>query len=80
MNQIPSLYFDESGHTGENLLDENQPIFTLASVKLESGQADELLSVLPPSQGVEHKASSLTRSDRGRAGLIRLLEKAIFKV
>ncbi|MCV3265216.1 DUF3800 domain-containing protein [Vibrio harveyi] len=25
---IPSIFFDESGNTGSNLLDKNQPVFT----------------------------------------------------
>ncbi|WP_432706847.1 DUF3800 domain-containing protein [Klebsiella pneumoniae] len=28
---VPNIYFDESGNTGSNLLDPNQPVFSLAS-------------------------------------------------
>lgn len=39
------LAFDESGNTGSDLLDKEQPVFVLASVKLTLGQAKELKSI-----------------------------------
>ncbi len=39
------IAFDESGNTGSDLLDKEQPVFVLASVKLTAGQAKELKSI-----------------------------------
>lgn len=32
---VPNIYFDESGNTGSNLLDPNQPVFSLASCSFQ---------------------------------------------
>ena len=40
---IKTIFFDESGFTGRNLLDEYQPVFTLASTDIQDCEARELL-------------------------------------
>jgi hypothetical protein len=44
-----TLYFDESGFSGYNLLDKAQPIFTVASADVAPDEAERILkvSVLP---------------------------------
>ncbi|OBW40239.1 hypothetical protein AB670_03437 [Chryseobacterium sp. MOF25P] len=39
-----NLYFDESGNSGENLLDKEQPVFVLLSHNLSQEQSLELLN------------------------------------
>ena len=38
------LYFDESGYTGPELTNEEQPYFTLASVRLENEEIAQIKS------------------------------------
>lgn len=45
MKDKPIIAFDESGNTGSDLLDKEQPVFVLASVKLTTKQATELKSI-----------------------------------
>ena len=62
-----TLYFDESGFTGYNLLDDRQPIFAIASTDLSSSIAENLLrETFPRFQGEEFKFSKLWRSKRNR--------------
>ena len=51
-----TLYFDESGFTGYNLLDPNQPVFTIASSDLGDQEAADILrAAFPRYQGHEYK-------------------------
>jgi hypothetical protein len=70
---LPTIYFDESGNVGENLLDPEQAVFTLASLLLDDNAAakvittvrDELRSGGPN----ELKYSALRKTARGRAAM-----------
>lgn len=63
------LYFDESGFTGYNLLDENQPVFVIASADIEPCVSKNILQTAFPSyQGSEFKFSNIWRSGN-KAGL-----------
>jgi tRNA pseudouridine-54 N-methylase len=42
--KVPIIYFDESGNTGSNLLDKDQPVFTLASCKFSEKRKALLIS------------------------------------
>ena len=65
-----TLYFDESGFTGHNLLDASQPIFVLASSDIETDVAHEALArPFPRYRGREFKFSNLWRSNHKR-GLV----------
>jgi Protein of unknown function (DUF3800) len=71
---MPTVYFDESANTGENLLDPQQPVFALAAVRLSEEEATAIIqSVLPRRQG-EPKFSTLVRSPAGRDALLCALE------
>lgn len=43
---VPNIYFDESGNTGSNLLDPNQPVFSLASCSFSDNDARNLIGLL----------------------------------
>ena len=66
-----TIYCDESGFTGYNLLDPDQPIFAVASADIEERRADEILrDSFPAYQGAEFKFSNIWGSNN-RRGLLR---------
>lgn len=60
---------DESGNTGLDLLNEEQPLFCLASTILDDDTAWSLIQPLLRQGQVEAKYSSLKRSNSGKAAL-----------
>lgn len=70
---MTTIYCDEAGNTGANLLDPNQPFFVLASNDLAVDEANELLEHVRSGQGGEPKFTTLRRRPEGVARLIRLL-------
>lgn len=69
-----TLYFDESGFTGYNLLDPAQPIFSIASAEIEEQRALEILAdSFPRYRGDEYKFSNIWGS-KNRAGLLKYAE------
>ena len=77
MPSTPKIYFDESGNTGEDLVNTDQQVFALASVMLDGDQAQELLNLLPPTQGAERKAARVLKNLKGRQALLSLLRHGI---
>lgn len=77
MNTIATIYLDESGNTGSNLTDINQPVFTLASCSFSEKEAN-ILSGLVASQS-EHEIhfKRLKRRRAGQDGIIRLMKSAL---
>ena len=73
MTHLPVVAFDESGNTGGNLLDPNQPVFALASVHLSKEAAEAL--VVPGHQ--ELKFVDLKRNRSGRQKIIELLDSPV---
>ena len=68
---VRTLYFDESGFTGYNLLDPAQPIFAIASAEISEGHAEEILQAsFPRYRGTEFKFSNIWSSNN-RTGLLR---------
>jgi hypothetical protein len=66
---VKTLYFDESGFTGYNLLDPAQPIFTVASSDVDEQLAlDILRDAFPRYQGPEYKFTNIWSSGN-REGL-----------
>ena len=72
-----TVYADESGSTGENLLDESQPVFVVASVNVDNATANSILqsvlSELPAGHG-EPKYSSLAKTRGGRLALLQAFD------
>lgn len=71
---IYTVYCDESGFTGNNLLDKSQPVFAYAAVAIEPESAEAILQTARSSLGVsqdrELKASSsIDRPKEGRSCL-----------
>ncbi len=70
---LPEIAFDEAGNTGADLLNDDQPIFALASVLLSNRQAEELLARIRTRQTKEIKFKNLKRSAAGRRRIITLI-------
>ena len=71
-----TIYCDEAGFTGNNLLDEHQPAFAYASVAIEETEAERIVRRLRTEsrlQGSELKGARLAKSTRGRAVIIDVL-------
>ena len=67
---LPSVGFDESGNTGPDLLNRDQPVFALASVALSEADAAKLLGSCV---GTEHHSVSLRQSREGRERMLKVL-------
>lgn len=68
-----AIYIDESGNTGSNLLDKNQPVFATASCDYSLEEAEYLLSKLPSSTATEAHFKRLRKFPAGRDSIIKLL-------
>jgi hypothetical protein len=70
------IAFDESGNTGDNLLDRVQPIYALASIHAAEADAQALIDEVAPGLP-ELKYSSLRRSRGGREAVMRVLRSEL---
>lgn len=73
-----SIFCDEAGSTGANLLDTEQPVFSYAAVAIEPADADALvarLRALYKPQGSELKGARLVTSSAGRRLVTDLLRE-----
>jgi hypothetical protein len=68
------LYCDESGNTGVNLLNTQQPVFVLAGTLLDSQSTERILARFAGAGRGEVKYSSVKRSARGQKAWVSLLE------
>lgn len=75
---LPLVAFDETGNSGQNLLDPDQPVFALASVNLSEQRALDLLQRAIPKGATEAKFSKLRTSNPGRKRIIALLNDGAF--
>ncbi|MES3004287.1 MAG: DUF3800 domain-containing protein [Pseudomonadota bacterium] len=74
-----TIFCDEAGNSGANLLDPEQPLFVLASNDFTAGEAEHLLGYVRSNQGAEPKFSRIKRSAEGVRGLIRFLSDPTLK-
>ena len=76
----PLIAFDESGNTGQDLMNPDQPMFSLASVYLSEAETDEAINILTTQAGQEIKFSKLARSKAGRQRVLSFLQSPYAKV
>lgn len=72
-----TVYLDESGFTGNNLLDEAQPIFIVSAVAISVEEATKLVAEVSKEFSLtakEIKGSKLCGFARGRQAILKLLE------
>ncbi len=79
MTKIPTIYCDEAGFTGNNLLDPNQTYFVYGSVDIENQHAGELLSEVASKFALQNvkelKGQNLIKHMRGRMAVKWLMNE-----
>ena len=72
MTDLHTIYFDESGYTGSDLINPDQPFFTVASVDLEDATARTLLQEsFPTNRANEFKFTRILRRSSNRSRFVR---------
>ena len=74
-----TVAFDEAGNTGDNLLDEAQPVFCLGSVCSDESDAGALIADVLPDGRPELHFSQLRESAAGRRALLAALESQLIQ-
>ena len=74
---VPNIYFDESGNTGSNLLDPNQPVFSLASCSFSDNDARNLIGLLNSRSPLEAHFKNLKRRKNGQDAIIRFMSSKL---
>lgn len=72
-----TVYLDESGFTGNNLLDEAQPLFVVSAVAIPADEAAALVAAVSAEFALnakELKGSKLCRSPKGQRAVLKILE------
>lgn len=72
------IFCDESGNTGVDLLNVEQPVFSLASTNIDADAARALVSPLLRPGQVEAKYSKLKSTPRGQESLLQFFNAPIF--
>ena len=73
-----TIYCDEAGFTGNNMLNTEQPIFTYASIAMDQTEARDLIVRIRQRhhiQARELKGAQLARSPAGRAVILETLQQ-----
>ena len=78
--RIPTIYFDESGNTGSNLIDLDQPVFTLASCTFSKEISEQLLELINSNSTQEVHFKNLRRRKSGQDAIIRLMSSELLDV
>jgi hypothetical protein len=68
-----TLFLDESGYTGSDLINRDQPFFTLASTNISEADARLLLTSSFGPRTQEVKFAKLAKSARGRAEIVEFV-------
>jgi hypothetical protein len=77
-NEVQQIFCDESGSTGNNLMDPGQPFFSYASIAISHDEALDCVSKMVTDFRInkgELKAKNLLSNHRGRKAITRLLEQ-----
>jgi hypothetical protein len=73
----PIVAFDETGNTGQNLLDPSQPVFVLASVNLNCDETRTLIDILSPENGQEFRFAKFRKNASGRVRVLKCLKSEL---
>jgi len=68
-----TMFLNESGYTGPDLINRDQPFFTLASTNVSEGDARSLLTSCFGARTQEVKFAKLAKSARGRAAIVEFV-------
>ncbi|MEN8277035.1 DUF3800 domain-containing protein [Acinetobacter baumannii] len=72
------IYLDESGNTGHDLLNTDQPVFVLSANIFNEEEALELLKILD-CKGIESKFSNLKKTKKGRDKIKNFITQVVQK-
>lgn len=79
MNDVFRAYFDESGNSGMNYLDEGQPFFGLGAIVVRASKEASLAKALREETrrygGDEIKSTTMLRRHRGRRTAVRIIRR-----
>lgn len=78
-SMVATIFLDESGNTGANLVDKEQPFFTMAGVNFSQAEAERLLALVNSKSPKEVHFSNLKRRRSGQEAVLRLLEHSLIK-
>jgi len=71
---LPQVFFDESGNTGQNLLDSDSPVFSLASCRFAPEQIRECAYIFDGHPAPELKFTTLRKWPVGQEKILRFLQ------
>ncbi|KNE22727.1 DUF3800 domain-containing protein [Achromobacter spanius] len=74
---IPTIFMDESGNTGANLIDKQQPFFTMAGTNFSEREAERLLALVDSKSTKEVHFSVLKRRSSGQDAVVRMLKHSL---
>jgi len=74
---MTTIYFDESGNTGRQLGDLDQPIFILGSCDFTQAEYEALLAPLRSRQAPEIQFEQLRKSGRGQDRIVEFLQSPL---
>lgn len=69
---MDKVYFDEAGNTGQNLKDDSQPIYCLATNNFSDEEAETLCSLIE-SNAEELHFKNIKKRDKGRSQILEIL-------
>ena len=79
MSDVFRAYFDESGNSGMNYLDEEQPFFGLGAIVVRASKEASLVKALREESqrygGNEIKSTTMLRRSRGRRTAVRIVRR-----
>ncbi len=76
---MTEIAFDESGNTGADLINQDQPVFTLASVQISQEKADSVVEELRSHQSREAKFTNLKKRKSGRDRILNVLASELLE-
>lgn len=74
---MPTIFLDESGNTGANLVDKQQPFFTMAGANFSEREAERLLVLINSKSEKEVHFSVLKRRPSGQDAVVRMLKHSL---
>lgn len=73
---MDTIFFDEAGNTGPNIIDKNQPMFTLASILISEADAEQLVKSIKNNAHEIH-FKNLRKRPSGKDKIIQIMKNPI---
>ena len=75
---MTTIYFDESGNTGSDLLNEDQPVFVLSSIVFDDSESSRICDKYLSTEAQELHFTSLKKYKKHHEGIIGLIRDKTF--